>query len=56
MIKSEIDAAVDGVRKINKAGSKRPQITDNAVERAAMKRKMDAARIIEDKRINKTEL
>ena len=52
MIKSEIDTAVDGIRKLNKAGSKSPQFTDNAAQRAAMKRKMDAARIIEDRRID----
>jgi hypothetical protein len=47
MIKSEIDTAVDGVRKINKAGSKQPQFTDNPAERAAMTHKMNAARNIE---------
>lgn len=52
MIKSEIDATVDGIRKLNKPDSKPPQFTDNAVERAAMKRKMNAASIIEDRRID----
>ena len=52
MIKSEIDATVDAIRKLNKAGSKQPQFTDNAAEMAAMKRKMNAARIIEDRRID----
>jgi hypothetical protein len=52
MIKSEIDATVAGIREINKAGNKQPKSADNALIRAAMKRKMDAARAIEDRRID----
>ena len=52
MFKSEIDATVEAIRALNKAGSKQPQFTDNTAERAVMKRKMDAARVIEDRRID----
>jgi hypothetical protein len=55
MFKSEIDAAVAEIRKLNKAGNKQPKSADNALERAAMKRKMDAARVIEDRRIDQDE-
>ena len=55
MIKSEIDATVEAIRALNKAGSTPTQFRDNTAERAAMKRKMDAARVIEDRRINQDE-
>ena len=55
MIKSEIDATVDAIRALSKAGGKDVQVSDSERERAAMKRKMNAARVIEDRRINQDE-
>tara|TARA_R110000764_G_scaffold176955_2_gene263172 strand:+ start:6362 stop:6529 length:168 start_codon:yes stop_codon:yes gene_type:complete len=52
MIKSEIDATVEAIRALRKAGGKDVQFSVSDRERAAMKRKMDAARLIEDRRIN----
>ena len=56
MIKSEIDATVAAIRALNKAGGKDVEVGDSARQRAAMKRKMNAARVIEDRGIDKTEL
>jgi 4-hydroxy-3-methylbut-2-en-1-yl diphosphate synthase IspG/GcpE len=55
MIKSEIDANVAGIRALSKAGGKVVQVSVSDRERAAMKRKMDAARVIEDRRIDQDE-
>jgi hypothetical protein len=55
MIKSEIDATVTAIRALRKAGGKDAQFSVSERERAAMKRKMDAARVIEDRRIDHDE-
>ena len=55
MINSEIDTTVEEIRKLNKASNKRPQFTDNVADQKAMKRKMAAARLIENRRIDQDE-
>jgi hypothetical protein len=52
MIKSEIDATVAAILALRKAREKDAQFSVSYRERAAMKRKMDAARVIEDRRID----
>jgi hypothetical protein len=54
-VKTEIDATVAGIRALRKAGGKDAQFSVSDRERAAMKRKMDAARLIEDRRIDQDE-
>jgi hypothetical protein len=48
MIKSEIDATVAAIRALRKAGGKDVQFSASDNERAAMKRKMNKARDIEN--------
>jgi hypothetical protein len=53
MIKSEIDATVAAIRALRKAGGKDVQFSASEREKAAMIHRMDKARKIEDRRIDK---
>ena len=52
MIEATPEETIAAVHALRAAGSKEMDISDSDRERAAMKRKMDAARVIEDKRID----
>ena len=52
MIEATTEETIAAVHALRAAGSKEMDISDSDRERAAMKRKMDAARVIEDKRID----
>tara|TARA_R110002126_G_scaffold169517_1_gene318490 strand:- start:13 stop:177 length:165 start_codon:yes stop_codon:yes gene_type:complete len=52
MIEATPEEAIAAVHALRAAGSKEMDISDSDKERAAMKRKMDAARVIENKRID----
>ena len=48
-----VDEIIAAIHALRAAGSKETEISDSDREKAVMKRKMDAARIIENKRIDK---
>ncbi len=52
MIEATPEQTIAAVHALRAAGSKEMDLSDSDKERAAMKRKMDAARVIEDKRID----
>ena len=52
MIEATPEETIAAVHALRAAGSTEMDISDSDRERAAMKRKMDAARVIEDKRID----
>jgi threonine dehydrogenase-like Zn-dependent dehydrogenase len=52
MIEATTDETIAAIHALRAAGSTEMEISDSDKERAAMKRKMDAARVIEDKRID----
>ena len=52
MIEATPEETIAAVHALRAAGSAETILSDSDKERAAMKRKMDAARVIEDKRIN----
>ena len=52
MIEATTDETIAAVHALRAAGSAEMDISDSDRERAAMKRKMDAARVIENKRID----
>jgi hypothetical protein len=55
MREATVEETIAAVHRLRKAGSKEEKTikSEQEIERAIMKRKMDAARIIEDKRIDK---
>jgi hypothetical protein len=52
MIEATTEETIAAIHALRAAGSKEMDISDSDKELAAMKRKMDAARVIEDKRID----
>ena len=52
MIEATTDETIAAIHALRAAGSTETILSDSDRERAAMKRKMDAARVIEDKRID----
>jgi hypothetical protein len=54
MREATVEETIAAVHRLRKAGSKEEKTikSEQEIERAIMKRKMDAARIIEDKRID----
>jgi hypothetical protein len=55
MIEATTEQTIAAVHALRAAGSKEMAFSDSDRERAAMKIKMQAARIIEDRRINQDE-
>jgi hypothetical protein len=55
MIESTPEETIAAIHALRAAGSKEMQFSDSDRERAAMKRKMDAGRVIEDRRIDEDE-
>ena len=53
MIEANFDEIIAAIHALRAAGGKETEISDSDREKAVMKRKMDAARIIENKRIDK---
>jgi len=55
MREATVEETIAAVHRLRKAGSKEQKTiqSQQEIERAVMRRKMDAARIIEDKRIDK---
>ena len=51
-IEATVEETIAAVRLLCKAGQQAAEITENVAERKLMKRKMDAARIIENRRID----
>ena len=49
-----VDETIAAIHALRKAGSKETEISDSNREKAVMKRKMDAARIIENMRIDQS--
>ena len=47
-----VDETIAAIHALRAAGSKETEIGDSDREKAVMKRKMDAARVIENKRID----
>ena len=52
MIEATPEETIAGVRALRKAGSKEMEFSDSERERSAMKRKMNASREIENRRID----
>ena len=52
MIEATTDETIAAIHALRAAGSREMDISDSDKDRAAMKRKMDAARVIENKRID----
>ena len=52
MIEATVEETIAAIHALRKAGSEEMEITESQKEKAIMKRKMDAARIIENMRID----
>lgn len=53
MTEATVGETIAAIKRLRKAGGKESLFSDNEKERACMKRKMDAARVIENKKIDK---